>query len=751
VSTPAARLGFRPRPLPPARIETRAPAALDPLHARAIALLPFAVYGSLRWGRLVAPAGGARVLLALLVGLALVLVARAPLPFVRGWFRVPAAIVLAVGALAVLLLVAGVPSRLLQLNGLDGLWSGVNQGIGNLPGANVPYNGADPWARIVILMGGELLVAAGVWSGLRAAPSLRRRTLAALPLVVLVAVPMVVVPARAPVLQGLIVFVLLAAFLWLERLSRRELAGAGWLAVVAAVIGAAAAPALDRRTPWLDYEALAQSLASAHIERFDWTQRYGPISWPRESREVLRIQTAQRTYVKAENLDAFDGVRWFRTTDVVDAPEKQLPAPVPRRWLEQMRVTVRSMTSTDLLGAGATLAVANLSQGLVPAGSPGTWLTDSKLGRGDSYLLTSYYPRPTAAELRRSGASYPGWTAAYLELSLPDRRGSAWGPGQQSVLFGSWGLRVQPVVSLPTQGPSPVERSDAQLRAGPYAGVWALSRRLVAASSGAYEYTHRVQAYLGHGFTYDENPPVRPVPLAAFLTTDRRGYCQQFAGAMALLLRMGGVPARVATGFSPGIFDRSRGEWVIRDYDAHAWVEAWFPGSGWVTFDPTPAVAPALSGPTFVRRPHSPADAGGLDIGRRPAGQSAGAGSGGADHTALWLAATALCLSVLVAWGVARARRRVVPTDPVLAELERALRLTGRPPQPPLTLSQLERRLRTSPGAAAYVGALRDARFGFGATAITSAQRRALRDELGRGLGVLGRLRALRALPPRRG
>ena len=61
---------------------------------------------------------------------------------------------------------------------------------------------------------------------------------------------------------------------------------------------------------------------------------------------------------------------------------------------------------------------------------------------------------------------------------------------------------------------------------------------------------------------------------------------------MALLLRMGGVPARVASGFTPGSLDRRRGEYVVRDLDAHSWVEAYFPRYGWVTFDPTPAVAP---------------------------------------------------------------------------------------------------------------------------------------------------------------
>ncbi len=67
---------------------------------------------------------------------------------------------------------------------------------------------------------------------------------------------------------------------------------------------------------------------------------------------------------------------------------------------------------------------------------------------------------------------------------------------------------------------------------------------------------------------------------------------------MALLLRMGGVPARVAAGFTSGTYNSATGQWDVTDIDAHAWVEVWFPDYGWVRFDPTPAVAPARGGVT---------------------------------------------------------------------------------------------------------------------------------------------------------
>ena len=77
-------------------------------------------------------------------------------------------------------------------------------------------------------------------------------------------------------------------------------------------------------------------------------------------------------------------------------------------------------------------------------------------------------------------------------------------------------------------------------------------------------------------------------PLVAFVDTDKRGYCQHYAGAMALMLRLLGVPARVAVGFTSGEYDKGDKEWSVKDTNAHAWVEVWFPEFGWIPFDPTP-------------------------------------------------------------------------------------------------------------------------------------------------------------------
>lgn len=120
-----------------------------------------------------------------------------------------------------------------------------------------------------------------------------------------------------------------------------------------------------------------------------------------------------------------------------------------------------------------------------------------------------------------------------------------------------------------------------------------------AGSGSDLERARRIEARLHRDFVYSLETTARPVadPLAEFLFVSRRGYCEYFASAMAVLLRTEGIPARVATGFQSGFFNDVSGSWVIRASDAHAWVEGWVDGRGWMTFDPTPpASEPAAAG-----------------------------------------------------------------------------------------------------------------------------------------------------------
>jgi hypothetical protein len=241
--------------------------------------------------------------------------------------------------------------------------------------------------------------------------------------------------------------------------------------------------------------------------------------------------------------------------------------------------------------------------------------------------------------------------------------------------------------------------------------------------------------------------------LASFLFDDKIGYCQQFAGAMALLLRMGGVPARVSVGFTTGTYDRNSAQWVVSDLEAHAWVEAWFPRYGWVRFDPTPGAAPARGGHgSLTGAQKADGSQGPITQTRKPDPRAPTPGgaapSPGSSAPALLFVTGALALALLAGFALRLRRPSSVETDRLLMELERALSRSGRPLSPGATLAQIEHSFRSAPAAAAYVRALRLARYGSGAEPPTAAGRRAVRERLAEGLGVTGRVRALWALPP---
>lgn len=112
---------------------------------------------------------------------------------------------------------------------------------------------------------------------------------------------------------------------------------------------------------------------------------------------------------------------------------------------------------------------------------------------------------------------------------------------------------------------------------------------LVRGKESPYDRVLAISAYFdGEGFRYDTKtkPGSKGSDLADFLD-NKVGYCEQYASAMAYMVRAAGVPARVAIGFTRGERQRD-GSWRITNYDSHAWVEVYFAGLGWVLFDPTP-------------------------------------------------------------------------------------------------------------------------------------------------------------------
>jgi hypothetical protein len=120
--------------------------------------------------------------------------------------------------------------------------------------------------------------------------------------------------------------------------------------------------------------------------------------------------------------------------------------------------------------------------------------------------------------------------------------------------------------------------------------VLALARDLTATQPTPYDRARAIESYL-RTLPYDLNlppPPNRDV-VDYFLFELRRGYCDYYASAMVVLARAAGIPARLVIGYAGGEFDPAQGRYRVSEADAHAWAEVYFPGYGWIEFEPTAA------------------------------------------------------------------------------------------------------------------------------------------------------------------
>ncbi len=145
------------------------------------------------------------------------------------------------------------------------------------------------------------------------------------------------------------------------------------------------------------------------------------------------------------------------------------------------------------------------------------------------------------------------------------------------------------------------------------AGIRAIAERWTEGATNDYERILAIQDHLNDDsvFTYDTDVPARAdsFTILQFLTETKRGFCQQFASAMAVMLRTLGFPTRIAEGYTPGERDPNTGAWHVTTKDLHAWVEVQFPTYGWLAFEPTPnrtnPIANEYQNPVFSCPPGS--------------------------------------------------------------------------------------------------------------------------------------------------
>ena len=217
-----------------------------------------------------------------------------------------------------------------------------------------------------------------------------------------------------------------------------------------------------------------------------------------------------------------------------------------------------------------------------------------------------------------------------------------------------------------------------------------LAQRLTAGATNEFDAVMAVSTYLQIHYRYSLQLPPVPAgrdPLDWFLFDVKTGYCEQFATAATMLLRSAGIPARLATGYATGDYDPVLNQSVVREHDAHAWVEVYFPEHGWVPVDPTPGVNP-LAATRFPNHwaaggvarllPHLAIGAPGAVLG--PLGALAA--------IPVAAAAAVLAMMALVWWRrrLARPRRRPQPGESELLLLyERVQRRMSRRRAPPET------------------------------------------------------------------
>ncbi len=742
---------------------------MSPAARRLLAFALLAAFVSVFWvGMVVDPPLGRAALSVLPVAVVVALL----LPLRRS--RLPGWAVNLLGAVSLLaaaglaMVVVGLPLRLLAPGGWSQLWSGIDLGLAGLgDGVDYPYAGSSEWSRLLILIGGPAIV------GLAALVSflpLRRdpaapRTAGLAVLVIGFATAATNRGSDHAVLLGVALLLGVVAWVWLPVVERRALLGGAALVAVAIAVAIPFTVSVRDGSPLVSYSNW--SWASGPGTAFSWEHSYGPIDWERTEDTMLFVESDQPNYWKASVLDRFDGRNWERS-DLVqpsvelpsDVESAIVPADLQADWFTEVSVSISGFRSDLAVGPGSGRSVTGIDATRSSDGSLVRTLVEP-LSKGDAYDARGYAPDPTVSQMRAAGWSVPRALAPMTEIDLPQEAGS---PNERVRTLG-----------LP-QGRAAAARRA--IGASPYRRMAQLAERVSAGSTSAYDAVKAIEEYLLENYRYSETPPERPLPLESFLFEDRIGYCQQFSGAMAVMLRMLGIPARVATGFSAGIpegGDRFR----VRALDAHSWVEVYFARIGWVPFDPTPAAAPAQLrtggtsaassaasslGPLLYGARGFFGDGDGVGPGRRgrgagrpPPAPSAGS-SPGSIVSGLWLSVMLLGAgAAAVAPGVWRRlrERRADPEELVEArvrELERALRRLRYRHQPDATLLDVERALRSraEPLAARYVERLRRLRYEPAARdrLPNGAERRALRRRLsGRG-GLAARIAAYRTMPP---
>lgn len=254
---------------------------------------------------------------------------------------------------------------------------------------------------------------------------------------------------------------------------------------------------------------------------------------------MFTVRSDRATYWRLAALDSYDGRTWAKGLDLAKRiPLTRTVDDDPGTIVVRQKVTIHDLRGQWVPMGFRPIAVNGIETLQDPLRD--TVYTDALRGR-TSYFAVSAVPNPSRTTLERVPAPLGAQTRRYLGL-----------PAQ-----------IRPEIAQ-------IAQSIAGELPTPYEKAVAIQEHL-----RSFRYTLEIPR-LGHS---DDD-------LVTLLTSKKEGYCENFAGAMAVMLRTLGIPSRVAIGFLPGA--EKGGTFTVTNKDAHAWVEAWLGGAGWVAFEPTP-------------------------------------------------------------------------------------------------------------------------------------------------------------------
>ena len=276
--------------------------------------------------------------------------------------------------------------------------------------------------------------------------------------------------------------------------------------------------------------------------------------------DLPSAKTPPRYYWRGRTYDFFWENQWYTTGTVLEeySPSDEITLPPSVKSSEPSLFFFNTGEITYSLVYAPSQAVWFSRSGstrFTPAGKyedVTSWYAYPSLNAGEAYQISAVLSNPDVQELRNTGTYYPTWvTDRYLQL--PEE----------------FSPRISELAALLTND-----------------------------YDNPFDKTASITRYLRNNIEYADSIPQTPRnkdPLEWMLFENKQGYCVYYASAEILMLRSVGIPARMAVGFSQG--ERNSTGYTVRKYDAHAWPEVYFPGIGWVEFEPT-ANQPTLNRPT---------------------------------------------------------------------------------------------------------------------------------------------------------